>query len=413
MQANRRTALLGLAATALAACSGGPAPFRPDAARDPGLRPVPDPGFDAWLAGFRERAVAQGIAPGTVTRALRGAGYLPGVIERDRNQTEFTRSLEDYLAIAASDARIATGRAMLRRHGPLLAEIERRHGVEPHVVTAIWGLESRYGERRGDIPVISALATLAHDGRRGAFFETQLLAALRILENGDTTPERMLGSWAGAMGHTQFIPTSYEAYAVDFDGDGRRDIWAEDPADALASAAAYLARFGWRRGRPWGIEVRLPAGFDRAQAGRGRTRAVADWTAQGVLDMDGRAVPDHGAAAILLPAGPSGPAFMTFSNFGVIARYNNAESYVIGVGHLSDRLAGGPPIRGRFPPDANGLTLADRKALQQGLTDAGFDTGEVDGVIGPDTREAITAYQRRAGLPVTGTPSRQLLARLR
>jgi len=413
MQASRRTALLGIAATALAACSGGPAPSRPVATPDPMLRPVPEPGFDAWLAGFRDRAQARGIAPGTLSRALRGAGYLPGVIERDRNQTEFTRTLEDYLAIAASDERIATGRQMLRQHATLLAAIERQHGVEPHVVTAVWGLESRYGARRGDIPVVSALATLAYDGRRGAFFESQLLAALRILENGDTTPGRMVGSWAGAMGHTQFIPTSYEAYAVDFDGDGRRDIWAEDPADALASAAAYLARFGWRRGRPWGIEVRLPDSFDRGLAGRGRTRAVAEWAARGVRDMDGRAVPDHGAASILLPAGADGPAFMIFSNFGVIARYNNAESYVIGVGHLSDRLRGGPPVRGRFPPDANGLTLADRKSLQQGLTDAGFDTGGVDGVIGPGTRSAIESYQRRMGLPVTGEPSRNLLARLR
>ena len=208
--------------------------------------------------------------------------------------------------------------------------------------------------------MISALSTLAYDGRRGAFFEEQLIAALRILANGDTSVGQMSGSWAGAMGHTQFIPTSYLAYAVDFRGDGRRDIWSDDPTDALASAAAYLSRSGWTRGQPWGVEVRLPAGFDTGLTGRGTTRSASAWGALGVTDMDGRRVADHGPASILIPAGPTGPAFMVFPNFGVILRYNNAINYGIGVGHLSDRLRGGPPVRGTFPPDAQGLTLADQ-----------------------------------------------------
>ncbi len=411
MRLSRRTVALGLGATALAACSGGPRPGAP-AGPDPAMRPAPNPAFDAWLAGFRPRARAAGISEATLERALPGAGFLPGVIERDRNQAEFTRSLEDYLAIAASDERVATGRAMRRRHAATLAAIEARYGVEPEIVTAIWGLESRYGERRGDIPVISALATLAFDGRRGPFFERQLVAALRILEHGDVTPDRMTGSWAGAMGHTQFIPTSFEAYAVDFTGDGRRDIWSDDPSDALASAAAYLDRFGWQRGQPWGVEVRLPAGFS-GPLGRGTTRSPAAWAAAGVRDMDGTRVPDHGPASILRPAGPAGPAFMVFPNFGVIARYNNAESYVIGVGHLADRIAGGPPIRASFPPDAQGLTLSDRKEIQQRLTRAGFDTNGVDGVIGSGTEAAIRAYERARGLPETGTATRALLDRLR
>jgi lytic murein transglycosylase len=280
-------------------------------------------------------------------------------------------------------------------------------------VTAVWGLESFYGERRGNVPVISALSTLAYEGRRAEFFEQQLIAALKILQNGDVTPERMTGSWAGAMGHTQFIPTSYLAYAVDFTGDGRRDIWSEDPTDAIASTAAYLAKSGWTRGQPWGVEVRLPAGFNTGQSGRGTTRSPADWAAQGVRDMAGRAVPDHGAASILIPAGPQGPAFMVFRNFTVITRYNNAESYVIGVGHLSDRLRGGPAIQGDYPPDAQGMTIADRQAMQRGLTRAGFDTEGSDGVIGPKTRAAISAYQARAGIAITGEPSLDLLARLR
>ncbi|WP_371059490.1 lytic murein transglycosylase [Rhodosalinus sp. 5P4] len=413
MRLSRRTMALGLGATALAACSGGPGPSaRAPAGADPAMRPARNPAFDAWLDGFRPRARAAGISEATLERALPRASFLPGVVERDRNQAEFTRSLEDYLAIAASDERVAMGRAMRRRHAATLAAIDARYGVEPEIVTAIWGLESRYGERRGDIPVISALATLAFDGRRGPFFERQLVAALRILERGDITPDRMTGSWAGAMGHTQFIPTSFEAYAVDFTGDGRRDIWSDDPTDALASAAAYLDRFGWRRGQPWGVEVRLPAGFS-GPLGRGTTRSPAAWAAAGVRDTDGHRVPDHGPASILRPAGSAGPAFMVFPNFGVIARYNNAESYVIGVGHLADRIAGGPPIRASFPPDAEGLTLSDRKEIQERLTRAGFDTNGVDGVIGSGTEAAIRAYERARRLPETGRATRALLDRLR
>lgn len=407
MQYSRRQYLTLSAAFAVAACGGG----TPTAAPVRTWRTAPNPGFDAWVAGFQGRAAARGIPQATITNAFRNVGYLPGVIERDRNQTEFKRSLEDYLAIAASDDRVATGKAQFRSNAGLLAQIEDTYGVEAKVITAIWGLESRYGERRGDAPVISALSTLAYDGRRGAFFESQLVAALRILANGDIPASRMLGSWAGAMGHTQFIPTSFLSFAVDFRGDGRRDIWSDDPTDALASAAAYLKRSGWRKGQPWGVEVRLPAGFT-GPFGRGSTRSPSAWAAAGVRDMAGRTVPDHGPASIIRPAGAGGPAFMTFRNFTVITRYNNAESYVIGVGHLADRIAGGPRIQGRFPPDAQGFTIQNRKDLQQALNRKGFDVGTPDGVIGSKTRAAIEAYQRRENLPVTGTHSLDLLRRL-
>ena len=413
MQATRRAVMVGLSALLLAACGGGMGGGAGAGPAQQVMRPVTNAGYDAWVAAFRPRAEAKGISPATLDTAFRSAGFLPDVIDKDRNQTEFTRSLEDYLAIAASEERVSKGRAALRAYGPVLAEIEARYGVEPNVVVAVWGMESFYGERRGDVPVISALSTLAYEGRRGEFFEQQLVAALKILQNGDTVPANMTGSWAGAMGHTQFIPTSYLAYAVDFTGDGRRDIWSDDPTDALASTAAYLSRSGWTRGQPWGVEVQLPSGFNMGQTGRGRTRSTADWAAQGVRDMAGRAVPNHGPAAIIAPAGASGPAFMIFSNFGVIARYNNAESYVIGVGHLSDRLAGGPPIQATFPPDAQGMTIADRQALQRKLTAAGFDTEGSDGVIGPKTRAAISAFQQRNGLAVTGEPTLALLEALR
>lgn len=409
MRTGRRQVVMGLAATALAGCARGIGSAPPAEV----MRAAPNPDWDRWVAAFRARAAQGGISSQTLSRGFRGAGYLPGVIARDRNQAEFKRSIEDYLAIAASDERVARGREMLQRHRDLLRRIETRFGVDARIVTAIWGMESRYGAHRGDIPVISATSTLAFDGRRGAFYERQLMAALRILQNGDTTPARLTGSWAGAMGHTQFIPTTYEAFAVDFTGDGRRDIWSDDPADALASAAAYLQRSGWKTGQPWGIEVRLPADFDPRLAGRTPRRPVAEWAAMGVRDMDGRSVPDHGPAAILLPAGPQGPAFMAFGNFRVLTRYNNADSYVIAVGHLGDRITGGPPIRGRFPPDAQGMTRADRLEMQRLLNARGFDAGRPDGVIGPRTIAAIRAFQKTAGLQVTGQASPALLARLR
>lgn len=372
-----------------------------------------DADFQRWIEGFRNRALRQGIDAATFERAFRGVRYDPDVIRRDRNQSEFTKTIWDYLDSAVSDTRIRNGQAALRQHRQTLDAIEARYGVPAEVVTAVWGLESAYGSFKGNNDVIRSLATLAYDGRRGRFFEEQLVAALRIIQAGDTDPRNMTGSWAGAMGHTQFIPTSYLSYAVDFTGDGRRDIWSDDPTDALASTAAYLARFGWVKGQPWGVEVRLPDGFDYAQASRRITKSSARWARLGVVGMDGRAVPNHGKASILLPAGGQGAAFMIFENFAVIERYNTADAYVIGVGHLSDRLAGGPAIQGDWPRSDRALTLAERKELQQRLTRAGFSTQGVDGRIGPKTIAAVRAYQRSAGLPQDGYASLNLLKRLR
>jgi lytic murein transglycosylase len=380
VQIDRRTFGLGLIGLGLSACtqslpagSSSALPSLPD-----DLRPVPNAGYDAWVAAFRDRAADRGISQPTLSAAFRSAGFLPGVVTRDRNQTETSRSLEDYLSIAVSEERVTKGRAAFARHRGLLLDLQTRYGVEAEVITAIWGLESFYGERRGDVPVISATSTLAFDGRRGAFFEQQLTAALRILQNGDIPANRMTGSWAGAMGHTQFIPTSYLEFAVDYTGDGRRDIWSDDPSDALASAAAYLKRNGWTPGLRWGGEV--------------GTNAPAGTVIQ----------PQAG-----------GPQFTTTANFRVIKRYNNSDAYAIGVGHLSDRIGGAGPLRGSFPPDANGLTKADRIELQQRLTARGFDTQGSDGVIGKNTETAIRAFQASQGLPVTGQPSPALLQALR
>ncbi|MEJ8561852.1 lytic murein transglycosylase [Yoonia sp. GPGPB17] len=370
-------------------------------------------GFQNWVAQFRGRARSAGISDRTFNAAFADVRYLPDSIERDRNQAEFVRPLADYMSTAVSDARVSNGGEMVRRYANVLAQIEARFDIEPQVVVAVWGMESNYGQRRGDTPLISTLATLAYDGRRGQFFESQLIAALKILQNGDVAPRNMTGSWAGAMGHTQFIPTSYEAYAVDFTGDGRRDIWADDPSDALASTAAYFRRFGWRKGQPWGVEVQLPPGFDFGQTGRTVTRRPSAWARQGVVGTDGRAVPDYGDATLSTPTGAGGPAFLLFRNYDVIGRYNNAEAYIIGVGHLSDRIRGAGPLQSAFPANERRLRRAERRELQQRLTNAGFSTQGVDGRIGPNSRAAIRAYQRSAGLPPDGHPSLGLLQRLR
>ena len=370
-------------------------------------------GFDRWIVGFRGRALAQGISAAVLDRALSGIDYNTDVIGKDRNQSEFTKALWDYLDSAVSDTRIANGRAALDAHRELLDRIEAAYGVEKEVVVAIWGLESAYGTYRGSTPLIESLATLAYDGRRGAFFESQLIAALKIVQAGDVDPRAMTGSWAGAMGHTEFIPTSYLDYAVDFTGDGKRDIWSEDPADALASTAAYLAGFGWTQGQPWGVEVRLPAGFDVELTGVRTKKSPADWAALGIRDMAGEAVADHGSASILLPAGAKGAAFMIFQNFHVIERYNTADAYVIGVGHLADRIRGGDPIRAAWPREDRALLLAERRELQERLTGAGFDTQGVDGRIGPNTIAAIRAFQKTRGLIPDGYASLDILKRLR
>ncbi|HKL70965.1 lytic murein transglycosylase [Salibaculum sp.] len=378
MTATRRQMLTLLAAWSLASCGAGPVPAQDAQALPADLRPQPNAAFDAWVSGFRGRAASRGISPATLEAGLADAGYLPGVVRRDASQIQTRRTFEDYLSIATSDARLAKGRAAMRGHGDTVAAIEGRFGVSRHVVAAIWGVESEFGDKRGRIPVVSATATLAFDGRRGAFWEDQLLAALRILQAGETTPDKLRGSWAGAMGHTQFIPTSYLAFAVDFDSDGRRDIWGDDPGDALASTASYLARNGWRGGLAWGEE------------------AVAGTIA-------GRTIrPQAG-----------GPRFTVTRNFDVLKHYNNSDFYAAAVGHLADRLAGGGPLRGDFPPDANGLTRADRIAVQRTLAARGFDVGTIDGVIGPLTEAAIRDFETAQGLEVTGQANRALLARLR
>jgi membrane-bound lytic murein transglycosylase B len=346
MPLTRRTVMLCGSASVLSACI--PVAVTRDTAPaglGPEFRPQPNADYDAWVAAFRTRARAVGITDATLARGFEGQGFLPGVVERDRNQTEFRRTTEDYLALVASEEDIATGQPRVRAVRSVLADIERATGVDADVLAAIWGVETRFGTRLGEIPVVSATSTLAWEGRRGRFFEAQLLAALRIIQSGDTTTDRMTGSWAGAMGHTQLMPTVYQEYAVDFRGDGRREIWSDDPTDALASTANYLVRYNWRRGEPWGYEVHLPEGFDTTGTGRSNARPGLGLAQRGRAAGLGRGDPRPWAGRDPRACGArTGPAWVLYRNFNTILRYNPSTNYGIGIGYMADaagRAAGG------------------------------------------------------------------------
>jgi len=372
-----------------------------------------DAGLQRWITAFKPRAVAAGITPSLYDTAMGKVRFAPKVVERDRNQSEFTKTIWDYLGTAVSDQRVSNGKAALNRQKQTLEAVEARYGVPAEIITAIWGLESAYGTFRGRDPVLNSMASLAYDGRRAAFFEAQVIAALVILQNGDTSADALRGSWAGAMGHTQFMPGSFLDHAVDWTGDGKRDIWGDDPRDALASSAAYLKENGWITGQPWGVEVRIPDGFDYILAYRDLLKSPSDWAALGVLGTQGDAVPDHGPAAILLPAGAGGAAFMVFKNFEVLESYNTADAYVIAVGHLADRIGGAGPLKGGWPRSDRALSFSERIELQELLTAQGFDTQKIDAKIGPLTVNAVRNWQVGQGLVPDGYASPHLLELLR
>ncbi|MCW8060092.1 lytic murein transglycosylase [Agrobacterium tumefaciens] len=365
-----------------------------------------------WIRDFRDRAIRRGVSRSVFDEAFANVKYNEGVVRRDRDQAEFTKSIWDYLDTAVSEKRIEGGRAALRRYSDTLAKIEARYGVDKEILVAFWGIESNYGSHRGNFPLIESLATLAFDGRRARFFEEQLIAALKILQAGDVDPPNMVGSWAGATGHTQFMPDTFLAHAVDFNKDGRRNIWSDDPTDALASTASLIAGAGWQEGAAWGMEVNLPQGFDFNLIGRRKQFSTSFWAKMGVHRLDGRELP-QAKGSIILPGGADGAAFIVFNNFYAIRRYNPADSYAIAVAHLADRLKGLGPIQ-RIPEfRSRALTQAERLELQERLTTKGFSTRGIDGNVGPNTVEAIRAFQRSAGIVPDGFPSEGLLQRLR
>ncbi|MEQ8268865.1 MAG: lytic murein transglycosylase [Parvibaculum sp.] len=391
-----------------------------DAAPPPGVPLSPPvsadaPAFADWLTAFREDAVKAGISSSTFDRALRGVRLDEAVIEANESQPEFTKPVWEYLEGALSDKRVATGKELLAANKAVLDRIEARYGVDRHVLVAIWGLESNYGSFQGHMSVVRSLATLGFEGRRVEYGRTQLIAALQIIQNGDITPEGMTGSWAGAMGQTQFIPTTYNAHAVDFDGDGRRDIWNSE-ADALASAAHYLQQSGWQQGAVWGYEVKLPQGFDYASADMSVSKPVGDWTKLGVARFDGRPFPGgemDEKASIFLPSGHRGPAFLVMNNFRTVLAYNASTSYSLAVNLLADRYKGRGLVAGAWPRGDRPLGRQERQDLQQLLIDKGYETGGVDGIIGYNTRKAIREYQLSLGLPADGYPTHELLTKLR
>ena len=376
---------------------------------------LPTQSFDEWQAGFRQQALHSGVRADLFERAFAGVTPDLSVIKADRSQPEFSRPVWEYLEGAISPTRVRRGQAMLNQYGDVLRGIEQRYGVEPQVLVAVWGMESSFGQIQGDKSVIRSLATLAYEGRRPDFAQSQLLAALQILQNGDIQPERMLGSWAGAMGQTQFIPTTYNSHAVDFDGDGRRDIW-NSAADALASTANYLQSSGWQRGQPWGQEVQLAANFDYALADGSSRKPVSEWQRLGVASLAGATLPagsENAQAALVLPAGYRGPAFLVFDNFRAILKYNNSSSYALGVGLLSQRFQGGGYIQGEWPKDDLPLTRTERIELQSLLSARNYDAGAPDGIIGANTRKAIRSAQQSMGWPADGYPTHKLLESLR
>ncbi len=370
-------------------------------------------GFDAWLDGVRGDARAAGISQTTIEAALTGLTPIERVLELDGRQPEFTRTFWSYLDRAVPDSRVAQGRALLAKHGELLGRIRQRYNVQPGYLVAFWGLESNFGKYTGGFPVIGALATLAYDPRRGAFFRAQLLDALRILDQGHIAVSKMDGSWAGAMGQLQFIPSTFVNYAVDFDGDGRRNIWTDLP-DVFGSAANYLSSMGWRGDERWGREVRLPANFDWELASLKLRKPIADWARLGVRRADGGALPAADiSGAIVAPGGHKGPAFLVYGNFGKILNWNRSLLYAIAVGHLADRIAGHGTLLATRPAKEEPLSRAQVEEMQGLLGRLGFDAGEPDGVVGSQTRAALRAFQRGAKVPPDGYPTPELLASIR
>lgn len=406
-----------LAVLAVAGCTSAPqvetqAPTPPVATTTPSQSPEAEheQKFTRWVEDFRASARAAGIDEATLQSAFDGVRFVPRAVAADRAQPEFTRTVWAYLDSAVSAQRVARGQEKLQQLRPQVDAITARYGVPTEVIFAIWGMESNFGSNVGDIPTIDALATLGFEGRREQWARGQLLAALKILQNRDIARAQMIGSWAGAMGQTQFLPSNFLAYAVDADGDGRRDIWGSVP-DVVASTANFLARSGWQAGQPWGLEVRLPAEFDYARADDVRQPAI-QWAGEGVQSLDGAPLPALEGASILLPAGARGPAFLVGANFRTILRYNNSTSYALAVGLLAQKLAGGPGVQAAWPRDLQALSSSQVRALQTALNARGFDTGTPDGTMGPATRRGIRQYQLSQGLPADGYPTLELLQRL-
>lgn len=369
--------------------------------------------FGECIARIKSQAMAEGISDKTVNQVLSKARHIPRVIELDRRQPEFTQTFANYFNTRINDERIQRGRELFVKHRALLNLIQQETGIPAQYLVSFWGLETNYGGYFGEWSVTDSLATLACDPRRSTFFTQELLNAMRILDAGDISPERMIGSWAGAMGHMQFMPSTFLRYAKDMDGDGRRDLWGSIP-DAMGSAANFLRQLGWIPGLDWGQEVRLPPFFDYSLAGRDHMLSFAEWTKLGVIAASGASlVPSEQKAALLVPSGHQGPTFLVTRNFHVIMRWNRSEFYALSVGHLADRIAGATTLHRAPPPDTAKITREQVRQLQMDLFTLGFDAGEADGVLGSVTRQAISRFQKNTQRIADGHLDAALLVAIR
>jgi membrane-bound lytic murein transglycosylase B len=418
MQCGARIVFASVPLLLIAACQTPQqtgAPMAANTAPEPAVEmPTPAVAFPVWLDTARQEALRRGISETTVTQAFAGLTLNPRVIELDRRQPEVSQTFWRYLDNAISEARVNKGRALMQQNAGLLARLETRYGVPGRYLVAFWGMETDFGRNTGDFSVVRSLATLAYDGRRGAYFRGEMFDALTILDRRDIDNAHMTGSWAGAMGQTQFMPSAFLKYAVDQDGDGRKNIWTSVP-DALASVANYMKSVGWERSHGWGREVRLPARFDASLASLDTdaietVKSTAEWTALGVRRADGAALPaTDGPAALILPAGIKGPAFLVSANYRMILKYNHSTFYAVAVGYLADRLGGAAPLTAQHQP-GEPLKRDDILALQQGLSALGLLPSTPDGVAGTATRQAVRAFQKANGLAPDGFIDLNLIA---
>ena len=378
-----------------------------------GLAVVPaQADFRGCLAGIEAQTAGAGVSARTFRAATANIDYDEKVIELSQKQPEFKTPIWDYMAALVDDERVEDGRAAMKRNASALAAAEQRYGVDRHVIAAVWGVESNFGKNLGQMPLVQSLATLACSGnRRRDYFRGELIATLKIIERGDIETSRLYGSWAGAFGQTQFMPSTYQRLAVDLDGDGRRDV-VDSAADAVGSTANFLRAAHWSSAMGWGYEVRLPRGFSTASAGRTRKQPLAHWASMGVTKLDGAELTGSGPVGILAPAAGRGPAFLVTKNFDAIYSYNAAESYGLAIAVLSDRLRGRPGVQAEWPTDDPPLSRAQRRDLQQRLSARGYDVGEPDGKVGEKTRAAIREIERSMGMPMTGRPGGKVLEAL-
>jgi membrane-bound lytic murein transglycosylase B len=366
-------------------------------------------GFKEWLGDFKKQARNKGISQKTLDSAFKNIRLNKKVLQSDKKQPEFTKTFFDYFNRAVSDTRVKNGLKGYAENKELLDKVTKKYGVPGRFLVAFWGMETNYGSYTGNIPIIESLATLAYDPRRSKFFTTQLLSALTILDKGHVSLKQMKGSWAGAMGQCQFMPSNYLQYAVDGDGDGKINLWDSLP-DVFYSAGNFLNQLGWQKEENWGREVTLPKGFNYALADNKTQRSLAEWRKLGITLADGRALPNEDMKAkLLLASDYRGPAFLVYKNFNVIKRWNNSDKYAIAVGHLADRIVKRPPLSKQQPKDDKGMSLAQIKEIQTTLNQLGYDVGKPDGIAGSKTRKALRVFQVKHKLPADGFASVRML----